>query len=239
MPSAGHLTGFLMSGNEFSTDSFSLGVSIDTPQEDATTFQASAAASVSMTPNCSIDQSGYFSGVGNTQIEYILQSTLDTPRTIAALFGTQITACPVYLLPDVNDDSMKISGGQKLITVAGKWSSGAKGMKRGLRVYQGVVNTAGPLPYIDIGSAGSNGGAAYLFSYGAAAANAQVNLQSSAATNFSTNDTEASFTFSGRGVYAVDMTGTVNRYLRPTVVSLGGAASLSLLLVACVNNVTM
>lgn len=241
MPSAGHLTRFFLDGIDLSTDGFSLGVSIDIPQEDATTFQAAASTFVAMTPDGSIDMSGYYSGGSPYSLEQKIQSSLALPATAAALFGTAVAACPAYILPAANGDNMKISAGQKLLTMNGKWSAGAGGIKRGLRVYQGSVAATGVQAGIDLGSAGSNGGAAYLFLYAVSgtATNAQVKLQSDSVSNFATAADEGTFTVSARGGYAVNLSGVIGRYVRANVVSLGGATNLSFALIACVNGVTM
>jgi hypothetical protein len=241
MPSPGHKTRFLLDEFDFSTDTFTLGMSIDIPQEDATTFQATAAASVAMTPAGSLDMSGYYSGGQAGKLEAEIKARLGVGAVVAGLFGTDIVACPCYILPGTQGEMMKISAGTKLLQMSGKWSSGVGGILRGLRAYQGTLTAVGAQAGIDFGSAGSSGGTAYLFvqAIGGTATNAQIKVQSDSVAGFTGAADEGTWTISAKGAYVLALTGVIGRYVRVNVVSMGGATSLNVAVVVCVNGVTM
>jgi hypothetical protein len=241
MPSAGHQTGLFIGSVELSTDGFSLGVSIDTPQEDATTFQGAGAKFVSLSPAYAIDMAGYYSGGAVRSLEERINYSLTATPIVCALFGTNVPACPAYLIPFASANDMKISAGQKLLTMNGKWGTNNGGMKRGLRILQGRVATAGAQATVDMGSAGSNGGAVYVLVYGVGgtASGGQITVQSAAASNFASPSTLVTVAVNGTSTGGDLVSGAIGRYLRANVVSLGGASYLDILVIACVNNVTM
>ena len=241
MATRGHLTRWFVDEFDFSTDAFSLGLDITVPQEDATTFQATAAASIAMTPQVSLDISGYFSGGQAGKLEAELYARMNAGATVAGLFGTDIVACPTYVLPGANADNLKLGGGAKLLTVGGKWASGSGGCKRGLRAFQGAIAAAGAQAGVDLASAGSNGGTAYLFVQGitGTATNAQIKVQSDSVAGFTGAADEGTFTFSAKGVYTLALTGVIGRYVRINTVSMGGATGLTVACIVCVNGVTM
>lgn len=241
MATRGHLNRFFIDEFDFSTDAFSLGLDVTVPHEDATTFQATAAASVAMTPQVGLTLSGYFSGGQVGKLEAELYARLNIGATVAGLFGTDIVACPTYVLPGANSDNIKLGAGAKLLTLTGKWASGSGGCKRGQRAYQGTIAATGAQAGIDLASAGSTGGVAYLFVQGitGAATNTQIKVQSDSVAGFTGAADEGTFTFSAKGVYTLNLTGVIGRYVRINTVSMGGATGLTVACIVCVNGVTM
>lgn len=243
MASSGHLTELFIDGVRLSTSSFSLDLSIDTPQEDATTFQADAASTVSMLNAATLEQNGYLMpSISLRSLEAKLYASLGASGIVAALFGTADAVCPGYVLPDADGSNVKISAGQKLMTISGKWVSGNLGIRRGKRIYQNSFTATGPLPGADMGSAGSNGGTLYLFLYGntGAPTNAQIKIQSDSASNFTTAVDHATITnISYLRAFSVTLTGVIGRYVRLNVLSMGGSSSLTAMAILCLNGVTM
>ena len=243
MASSGHLTELFIDGVRLSTGSFSLDLSIDTPQEDATTFQAAAASTVSMLNAATLEQNGYLTPSSSPRsLEAKLYAAVSASGVVAALFGTADAVCPAYVLPDADGSNVKIGAGQKLMTIGGKWGSGNLGIRRGKRIYQNSFTTTGPLPGADMGSAGSNGGTLYLFLYAntGSPTNAQIKIQSDSASNFATAVDHATITgISDLKAFSATLTGVIGRYVRLNVLSMGGSSSLTAMAILCLNGVTM
>lgn len=242
MASSGHLTELFIDGVRLSTGSFSLDLSIDTPQEDATTFQAAAASTVSMLNAATLEQNGYLTPSASPRsLEAKLYASVAANGVIAALFGTNVDVCPAYVLPDADGSNIKIGAGQKLMTIGGKWGSGNLGIRRGKRIYQNSFTTTAPLPGADMGSAGSAGGWLHLFVYAFSVSptNAQIKIQSDSAGNFATAVDHATININDLKAYSVPLTGVIGRYVRLNVLSMGGSSSLTAMAILCLNGVTM
>jgi hypothetical protein len=127
---------------------------------------------------------------------------------------------------------------KSLMTLNGAWAKG-RGGSRGIRVFSGSISGTGNATSVDLGSAGSNGGKAYLFvqSITGSATNASFKVQSSTTEGGAYAD-EGTFTVSAVGGYEVTMSGTVNRWVRLNTSSMGGATGFTVVLVVCVSGVT-
>jgi len=73
---------------------------------------------------------------------------------------------------------------------------------------------------------------------GGTATNAAIKVQSDSASNFSGVADEATFTFSAVGAYQATLSGTVGRYVRANVTSLGGADDLTFLMIVALAGVS-
>lgn len=226
---------------DFSGDTAGFGVNITTGEGDSTTLQATAMTSEPLLPSMAIEHNGYISGVGDAgDLEEELWSRLGVGGVyVAALLGTDDAACPAYVKDNTFGANLQIQAPTAaLMTINGSWGLG-QGGSRGLRIYEGTLSATGNGTAYDLGSAGSNGGEAYLFvrAITGSASSASVKVQSSA-TEGGTYADEATFTFSAVGGFKVAMSGTVNRWLRINTASLGGATNFTVTLIACVKGVT-
>lgn len=103
-----------------------------------------------------------------------------------------------------------------------------------------LINSTGAKTGVDFGALTSTGGKAFLIvsEITGTATNAQISLQSDDNDSYSSAATEGTFTFSAVGVYEFDLSGTVDRYIRPNVVTLGGATSFVVTILVGLNGVT-
>jgi hypothetical protein len=227
---------------DFSGQSNSLEVDISTDKQDVSTFQATSKEYLTLDPDGKISQKGFFNDAAAGYAEQeVAESILNAEALfVAALFGTQTAACPAYVAPNTNTESMQITaaiGG--VIEFNGAWPAGA-GIKRGLRLFSGQISAVGAQAGVDLGSAGSNGGYVWLFVQGIGGAGSiTVTVQSDTTVGFSAPATEATFNFSAPGGYQAVMVGAVGRYVRLNCTALGGATSVTVGAIVAVNGVTM
>jgi hypothetical protein len=230
--------------NEFdlSTQHTSIEASVSTEQKDVSTFQNTAKAYLSMTPEGAISITGFFDDAAAGYTEQELAESVENAETlyVAALFGTQTAACPVFVAPATSTDNVSITAPvDGVIEVTGSFPSGT-GLRRGLRCFSGTISATGAQTYIDLASAGSAGGLAWLWvqTITGTATNATITVQSDDNTGFSSAATEATFTFSAVGGYQVTLSGTIDRYVRLNCTSLGGATSFVVVGAVAVTGVT-
>lgn len=225
---------------DFSGDTAGFDVAVSMSEEECTTLGAQAAEYVPILPNLQISHNGYLTGVSNPgTIEAELSTRLGVSGSyVAALLGTHETACPAYVQNTFGAQMNIQAPARSLITLNGSWGVGHGGA-RGIRIFSGTISATGAQTAVDLGSAGSAGGIAFLFvrSITGSASNAAIAVQSST-TQAGTYSDEGTFTFSAVGAYAVNMSGTVNRWLRLNATSLGGATNLTVVGIACVKGVT-
>ena len=238
------LSRLLVNQWDFSSVSNVLEVSIESGREDTTTFQASAKEFTVTDTTGTISQQGYFQNAAANEFEQEIAESVANSESlyVAALFGTDTTACPAYVARATNTSSLKIAAPVAgVMTLAGEWFHGS-GIVRGLRAYSGAVSATGPLAYIDIGAAGTAGGQAWLFvqSKTGTITNATFTIQSDTVNTFASAQTECTFTVTGAslGGYEQAMTGTVNRYIRLNCTSMGGGTAFTVVAVVAVSGVT-
>jgi hypothetical protein len=232
---------------DFSGVSNSLEVTRTAERLDTTAFQSSAATSMAGDVSGSIMQSGYavIAADENENLAKHLGAAItnSTPLTVAALFMTDLDACPADVARNTNAAKMETSGSASgLMTLSGEWPQG-EGLIRGKRVWQGTISATGAQTspaYIDLGAVGSAGGYAWLFvrAISGTATSATVLLQSDDNTGFSSALTEGTFTFSTTGVVEVALTGTVDRYVRLSTSGMGGATNFAVTAIVAVSGVT-
>lgn len=237
----GRYTRILLDEFDFSGVNNTAEVSVSSDSADVTTFQASAKEYVTLSAEGTITHQGYYTSAEDGYMEAELQRRMATTTSIAAaLFGTSADSYPAYVLTDTGTKDMTLNGSTgSVITLNGGYHGGS-GIKRGIVLYSGTVSATGASTYVDMGSAGSNGGYVYLFvqTITGTASSATVKFQSASSSGGSYAD-EATITFSAVGASAGAMTGTVERYMKINTTSLGGATSFDIVAVACVNGVTM
>lgn len=232
---------------EFTGVSNSLEVALQVERIDTTAFQETGTTSIAGNTTGTITQSGYFHDVTAGNFEKEVYESIANGETlyVGALAGTDVNACPAYVARATNTGDLTIgaeTGG--LITVQGEWFQGV-GILRGLRVWQGTITATGAQTspaYIDLGAAGAAGGAAWLWvtAVTGTATSAAIVLQSDDNTGFSSPAAEATFTFSSASGRAQEqaLSGTVDRYLRLSTSSMGGATNFTVCVVAAVSGLT-
>lgn len=237
----GTYTKLLIDEFDFSGASNALTVTTNVNPLETTVFQATGTTYLPGLPGGEITHNGYYNGKGAGMIEQEIKARLGTTDTVytAALGGTNIDACPAYVTKSTWGQQLTIDMPvAELITLSGQWPA-VMGMSRGLRIYDGTLSSTGTQTARDFASAGSSGGTAYLFvqSISGTATNATIDIES-ATTEGGSYSSEGTFTFSDVGVQVVTMSGTVNRWLRLNVTSLGGATNFAVVCIACTTGVT-
>ena len=233
---------------DMSTRTASAEVSMSIGTEEVTAFQATAKEFITTDPESSIKITGYVSSLaadtgGWEQELYDRFAALNTAQVGLMLSDSASgdAGMPCYVLPLTSADQMKITApATGVLGIDGNFMAGDTGLKRGVCLWYGAISATGNKTAYDIGAAGSTGGAIYVwvFSITGTATNASVKVQS-ATTEGGTYADEGTVTFSATGkATSAAMTGTVNRWLRVNVASMGGATGFSIAVVATVNGVT-
>lgn len=246
MPIKACNTRVLVGGVDLSGETNTIGVNIQGRNLEYGVLQDCDTRRLAMPPKSEIEHNGYYSGVADTGIEQMLYTYLaDTTGVhVAAIYDTGGAAPFAY----VQDKGYNATYGLpaqvgQLLQVKGKWptlTGSGNQMVRGYQVFGGVISSTGGKTGIDFGAAGAAGGRAYLFvtSITGTASSASVKLQSDTDIAHGTTADEGTFTFSAVGCYEVALTGTVNRYQRANVVSLGGATAFTACLISCISGRT-
>lgn len=242
----------LVNGYDLSSESTSLSVATAVNTVEWQTIDQSTANTLPDTPTSNITHNGYFSDEDPGGLENQLYDALGTTDAtyITALLGTQLTVPVGYTLESAWSDQMTVTAAAgELITVEGNWLSRATDvpMLRGYLLHSGLANATGPLgTAVDFGAAGAAGGFAHLHvtAVVGTATSATITVQGSTALAMTTPVTLGTFTFSGNsttGIQSVRIslgTGTVHRYQRLNVTSLGGATSFTIVAVSASKGVT-
>lgn len=225
-------------------DTSSVELNISVAELDTTDLHSTAMEYIAGLAEWRLTQNGYFDGTGTDGFEKELRARFATSGaqvTYLPIRGT--TNTPAYVIPDAFNANLPISAeATGLITMNGEWVSTNAGHHGKLVEYNQRYTGAASGTSIDLGSAGSAGGWAYLHvheiddSDSGTSTNTEVILQSSA--DDVTFAGEATFTFSATGGYAVAMSGTINRYIRVRANGMGGATSIEVTAVAVVDGVT-
>lgn len=241
MPVHGRYTRILLDEFDFSGVNNTAEVSISSDSVDVTPFQATAKEYVVMGADGSIVHNGYYVGSTSSDLETALQSRMSTSTSTAAvLLGTSAASYPAYIVPSTGTKEMKLNGSTgAVVTLNGSYHSGS-GIRRGIVLYRGTLSSTGAQTFVDMGSAGSNGGYVHVFvqTITGTASSAAIKFQSATSSGGTYAD-EATVTFSAVGAHSGTMSGTVDRYMKINCSSLGGATSFLVVAVACVNGVTM
>lgn len=224
----------------FSGQTHSFEVATGVSEEDSTNLQSTAMEYEPILNMGKISQSGYINGHNANSFEAELKSRLGVAGAyVACLIGPSDANCPAYILDGTFGSSMKISATMtSLMTIDGDWGKG-RSMHRGIRIFTGTLSATGAQTGIDLGAQGTNGGECYLFvsAISGTATNASIKVQSATLIAGSYSD-EATFTVSAIGGYKATMTGTVDRWVRVNLASLGGATSLTFVMIVCTKGVT-
>ena len=244
MAVASKYTRFLRDEFDSSGESSNLEVSLTVNPLKDTGFQNEAETYVAGLSESSISQGGYYSGKGAGYIEQEIQSRLGTATAVyvAALFGTNTAACPAYVTALTWGQQMNIDMPlDNLIQLKSNWPASG-GLIRGLRLTSVATQTItgiGTLASVDLGAQGTAGWKGFLFvqSISGSATNATIDFESSA-TEGGAYASEGTASFSAVGVQVVTFSGTVDRWIRLNVTSMGGATNFVIVAVAGTSGVT-
>ncbi len=243
MPVASKNTAILFEQYALTGLSNSVQIGVNVGVLDTTPFGVDAMTSIPNLPASTIEHGGYFTTPDAGALERSIYDELGGAGDVvlAILLGTNVAACPAYVLPTAWGGQLTLSSAiATVLQVAGTWQAGATTvLRRGLRVFSGTISATGETDSVDLGAAGSAGGDAYLFVQAIAgtATGATVDVESSA-TEGGVYASEGTFTFSAVGSVAIALTGTVNRWVRLNATSLGGATSFAVVGIVGVNGVT-
>lgn len=103
-----------------------------------------------------------------------------------------------------------------LVAIQGTWVNTDSLCSGIVLLNEVTVSATGAITGVDFGALTTTGGKAFLIvsTITGTATNAQIKLQSDDNSGHSSTTDEGTFTFSAVGVYELDLTGTVDRYIR-------------------------
>ena len=235
-------TRILVDGYRISSETNKATVKLEADKTEITCFEDTAKSYIVNDPKPGIELGGYITHSSNPDtFEAIAHGALSVPVTVTVVKASSatITGGIAYTIPSCSaitmSQDLQVAG---VMTMQASWG-GAVAMKRGVCVYGGAaLDATGATAAIDIGAAGTDG-FAYLHVTGitGTATSAAIDLES-CDTEGGSYASEGTFTFSDVGCVAIDLTGTVNRWLRINVTDLGGATDITCTAIAVVNGVT-
>lgn len=242
MPKRGVLSKLLVNEFDFSSQSNSVEVDLSTQRIETTVLQSTGGETTATASTGSIAQNGYFldKAAGMFEQELAAQIANGTTLYVAALFGTDVAACPSYVARQATAENMKIAAPvDGVLTMSGKWFEG-QGIKRGLRAYEGVISATGAQAQIDLGAAGVAGGFAWLFVQDKTGTitGATITLETATVVGFTSPVTKGTFTFSALGGYEIALSGAMGRYARINCTGKGGATSFTVVAIVASSGVT-
>lgn len=230
---------------DFSTQSAGFTLNIDNKVLDFTTLQATGVSRIPGLGMASIEHNGYHSAPAAGQLEYELNARLGVTSaiTVAAILGTGLTLPIAYVLNTTFNSQLKYKAPvANILTVDGMWPNKSDQICRGYRVYTGTISGTGAQTTCDFASAASGSGSKAWLQVQAitgTATNATIKVSSSAASNFSSPTDHGTWSFSSVGMYEVDLTGTLGRYVRVDCTDLGGATDFTVLAIVASKGVTI
>lgn len=236
---------FFIGRRDVSAVTASAEIDIGVTNEEVTSFQATAKEYTVTGTESSISLSGYVEVLSTAGLERTLQSRFGTALVdhIGVLLqedGVTELAMPVYVIKDTDPDSMTIAApATGIMTIDGVFSVREMSIKRGLLLYRGTVTSTGVKSAFDFPAGGTAGGDVFVWvqDITGTATNAELVIASATAEG-GTFTNEATITFSDLGSYYAAMTGTVDKRLRLSVNSLGGATNFTIAVVAAITGVT-
>jgi hypothetical protein len=235
---------FLLDGYDMSGQSSGASIALDATSIDYDQMDTCVALKIPTAPATVFDHNGYYT---DKTAGYLEKETYDrlgatADNYIGYIPDSSLTVAPAYVIDNTFASVLKMEAPVKgLLTVTGQWPTGDNATARGYVVYTGTISATGVKTYVDFGAAGAAGGRAFLFvrAITGTATNATVVVES-CATSGGTYDVEGTFTFSTAvpNAYAIDLSGTVNRYIHINTTSKGGATSFDVTVIVAVTGVT-
>lgn len=239
MPVAAKYTKILIDQFDFSGDSNVATVDTSAKALDVTAFQADAVRQIPGLPTGMLAHGGYYTGPDAGDIEAEMQSRQGDAGSayVGVLFGTNEAACPAYIAPTTWGQMLKLNMPMDgVLTLNGEWPA-PSGLRRGLRLSDAVITATGAGATVDLVAGGSAGGTLFLFVQATNGQNTIVAVEHSA--NGSTGwASKVTGEIDAEGVVVAAFTGSINRYVRINVTSLGTATSVQLIAILAVTDVT-
>ena len=236
-------TRIVVDGYRISSETNKAVVKFEADKTEITCFEDTAKSYIVNDPKPGIEIGGYIThSTSDDTFDAISHGALSVPVTVTVIKASTaaIAGGISYTIPSANaitlSHDLQVAG---VMSMQASWG-GSVAMVRGLCVYAGAaLDATGATAAVDAGAAGSAGGIAYVHVTGitGTATSATIDIESSA-TEGGSYASEGTATFSAIGVQAVDLTGTVNRWLRINVTDLGGADDVTVTAVVVVYGVT-
>ena len=203
-------------------------------------LQSNATSKIAGLSNQSFGLNGIWTNYGTGTMEKL---SIDNLQTDSAKVCYMVETVPPIggMIDGSFPSSYNISTPiENLLTLQAKWEKTDSLCQGYFLLNKVTLSATGNQSGVDFLSVGSAGGKAYLIisAIAGTATNAQIKIQSDDNALFSSAADEGTFTFSAVGVFELDLTGTVDRYLRANVVTLGGATSFVATLIIGINGVT-
>ena len=218
---------------DFSGATSEVELSLDVGEAGVTTLASGAEEFVPLLTKVSLSQNGYLHGVVAGFAAALEERLGDGAVVVSLLVEKSRAACVAYVFEDAPGFEMKFAGpAVGVVTLNGRWAAAAQ-VRRGLRVFDGVLSATGALASVDFGAPSALGGRAFLHvaSIAGAALDAEVAVQSSA-DGASWVD-EGGFVLSSVGAYAVALPSALGRFVRLFCSDLGGATAIGCMGVVC------
>lgn len=240
----GYNTKILIDQHDFSGQTNGVVLNTDTSIIEYQVLQNAGVLKIPNLVSPAIEHRGYYNGPDAGDIEAELHSRLGSANDVyvGLVFGTHLAAPVGYVLPQSFNQQLRIDTPiENLIAVNGNWPGGTSRIYRGLQAALGTAEDAtGAVGGVDFGAGGVAGGIAFLFVQGitGTATDATIVVQSDSASDYSGVASEGTFTFSAVGAYQLALSGTVGRYVRANITSLGGADDITFLLIVALAGVT-
>ena len=228
----------------FNADTSSVESTITNAELDVTNIGSTAMEYIPGIGTLRIVQNGYFAGLAADGVADELYDRMGvTGAIVAHCFDRTNTNTPALVIPDAFNANTPIAGGPAgVITMNGEWAAAAAHNRGMLLCYNVTISGTGGGTSIDLGSAGSAGGTAFLFvhtidgSKSGTSTNTDIDIESS--SDDASFASEGTFTFSATDGLSVAMSGTVNRYMRINTTDLGGATTITASCIVAVSGVT-
>ena len=212
---------------DFSSAISEVDVQMEVGEAQRTSLASAAEEVRPLLPKVGVQQNGYFEGVLPDGFEAEMRARFGVNGAVVSVITQRSDAdCAVYVLPDAGNYEMAIGTPMNgLITLNGKWGTSGNA-RRGRRVYDGTLTAIGDQATVDFGAGATTGGYAvvHVAEITGTAVDAEIDVESSA--DGVTFVSEGTITFSDVGAHALALVGAVSRYIRLSVVDLGGATAI-------------
>ena len=232
----------LVDGVDLSTQSNSAVLSMDVGAIDFSTFQVCTIQRQPIAANAVLEHAGYFHVPNAGYIEKEMYDRLadNDDSLISLVLGTNLVVPVAYFFTTGWNGNLKIDAPIKnLLTVQGRWNVRNVPMRRGYQIFYGRVTSTGGQTGVDFTAFTSKECIVgiHILDIEGTATDAEIIVQSSAASNFTSPTTLLSHEFDAESFETATVTGT-GRYIRAKVVTLGGADAITFAVVCGVQSLT-
>lgn len=215
-------------GYDFSRMISQIDLTIDVGEAERTHLASTAQEYLPLLPKASVSFNGYYDNAEGYPFEIEILNRLGEAATLlTVLFKHSEAACLAYVFPNCSGLELAIgTPASGLITLNGKLGP-VDLFWRGLRIWSGTLSATGATSSVDFGTGTTQGGnaALHISAIDGTAINGEIRIESS--TNGVDWTNEGSIFFSAIGGYGNPLVGSIGRYVRANLVSLGGATSIT------------